>query len=399
MSLPPFSSLAPENFYGNIPQGHCPPHSTDSYYTSHEPNQRVLGDCDMNLSMNPLTRQSSGYLGGIDSRKANSYASSGPRADAEMLEPHAPSMTLSHRRVGMESDNARPEDSFNAPTPSQRSPSISSGASPEPVPTPAPAPVLTRKRAEFTVKELEKILIAVLEVDPFMCKRGEAEKKWTEVLEHVQSHGYCSNRTWNSVKNKVITELDRVESKQTISTTSYIWKELENDAERLAMLNGKLDSVAAMRKHAVNTKEEDRKSQKDKQDLAKLQGNIMRDGMCRARFNPNDSNESSSDNDKASESESGRSTSDDNSLSPPPPKKVRRDTYYKQVTATLEEQTKKTERFQEEFLKQQRELTDKLLEESRKAQEIMQAEAAKNREQQEKSTKDFLDVIRAAFLS
>ncbi|KIJ46104.1 hypothetical protein M422DRAFT_250540 [Sphaerobolus stellatus SS14] len=70
MSLPPFSSLVPENFYGNIPQGHCPPLSTDSYYTSHEPNQRVLGDRDMNLSMNPLTRQSSGYLGGIDSRKA-----------------------------------------------------------------------------------------------------------------------------------------------------------------------------------------------------------------------------------------------------------------------------------------------------------------------------------------
>ncbi|KIJ41771.1 hypothetical protein M422DRAFT_255082 [Sphaerobolus stellatus SS14] len=239
----------------------------------------------------------------------------------------------------------------------------------------------------------------VLKVDPFMCKCGEAEKMWKEVLEHIQSHGYCSNRTWNSVKNKVVAELDRVESKQTIKTASYIWKELENDTAKIAMLNGKLDSVAAMRKHTVNMKEEDKKSQTYKQDLAKSQGNVMRDGMCRALFNPNESSESNSDHDKASEYESGCSMSDDISLSPPPPKKVRCDTYYKQVTATLEEQTKKMEHFQEEFLQQQHELTDKLLEESCKAREIMQVEAAKNHEQQQKSTKDFLDVIHAAFLS
>ena len=84
-------------------------------------------------------------------------------------------------------------------------------ANKSPATTAATASTTRRTQEEFSSTELEKLLTAVIEVDPFMCKHGKSDEKWKEVLDVVQSKGFCKNRTPGSIKNKVLSEIKHFE--------------------------------------------------------------------------------------------------------------------------------------------------------------------------------------------
>ena len=135
-----------------------------------------------------------------------------------------------------------------------------------------------KTRAEFTYTDIEKLISGVLHVDPYMCKRTETKDKWQTVLSVVQGNGGCKGRDWQTIRNKVknllkmvgvstlssfilLTKLSfylqKPDARATFSRSSLA-RELENDPQRFTTLSGRLDAVAALKKHAEQILEEER---------------------------------------------------------------------------------------------------------------------------------------------
>ncbi|KIJ22560.1 hypothetical protein M422DRAFT_26666 [Sphaerobolus stellatus SS14] len=402
-SLPPFSTLDPGTFYGSPPPKNDfngnPPFTQISYRSA-----RVLGDKDINWMRPPSPHTPGDHFStghaqmysnenlSLDRRVEEAVRSGRPRQDAS---------DSASGHVGTEQTDT--------------SPSLSKKKG-----------VRRKTREEFSVVELEKLMAAVMDVDPFMCKHGEVDGKWKEVLDVVQEKGYCRDRTVGSIKNKILGEIKRVENKQPINPSSQLGKELLDQQDRMKYLNGRLDMIAGMRKRAADTKEEEREGKRQKDNINKLIGAKMRDSMMKAHANPNkltpnDDTDSGSDQPHSGQSSGGQSggeqlggeqlggeqsgseqsgirsesSTDDIELIAPPRKRARRDD---QVKELLEDQNQKQQEFQERFLEQQRSLADKLIEESRLTREMLAQESQKNREVQDGNSKLFIEVMKQALL-
>ena len=95
----------------------------------------------------------------------------------------------------------------------------------------ASQPIKMRKsREEFTSRDLEQLLGAVIDINPFMAPRSKIGDRWKEVAIIVQAKGSCQNREPETLKNKVSSLLAWVEVCDHIlshspHTDNYIYRE------------------------------------------------------------------------------------------------------------------------------------------------------------------------------
>ena len=68
-----------------------------------------------------------------------------------------------------------------------------------------------KTREEFSVGDIQKLLSAVLDINPYLCSRNETQKKWGEVKEKLATANACMGRDWQTLRNKVAGLLKWVE--------------------------------------------------------------------------------------------------------------------------------------------------------------------------------------------
>jgi hypothetical protein len=82
---------------------------------------------------------------------------------------------------------------------------LSGSGSPSPY-TPSPFcadPKNSGRREEFSLADLDQLLRAVIDKNPYMAPRSQIGEKWKAVTEHVQDAGFCLGRDVATLKNKV----------------------------------------------------------------------------------------------------------------------------------------------------------------------------------------------------
>jgi hypothetical protein len=68
-----------------------------------------------------------------------------------------------------------------------------------------------KPREDFSGNNIDNLLRAVIEIDPFMVPRSQVSAKWKEVATKVQDQACCLGRDADTLKNKVMTLLSWVE--------------------------------------------------------------------------------------------------------------------------------------------------------------------------------------------
>ncbi|KAF8483248.1 hypothetical protein JB92DRAFT_3031987 [Gautieria morchelliformis] len=128
-------------------------------------------------------------------------------------------------------------------------------------------PVSSRKvREAFSLHDLDQLLCAVIEVNPYMAPWAKLGEHWKEVARHVQESRSCLNREPDTLKNKVASLL--------------AWVEVVGAHPALfASLSGKLDAVQHLKLEVKGTREEQKEREKQVQNAAKDEGETMRDAM------------------------------------------------------------------------------------------------------------------------
>ncbi|KAF8502510.1 hypothetical protein BU17DRAFT_71892 [Hysterangium stoloniferum] len=124
--------------------------------------------------------------------------------------------------------------------------------------------------------DLKALLSAVLNVNPWMCTHGESKDKWQEVSVLVKQANACEGRSADTLKNKVYSLLKAVETRG-VST----WNSLARDADLFTAISGRLDSVAALKKLAEETRESDCEKVKLAAEAQKTAGLNLRDVMMK----------------------------------------------------------------------------------------------------------------------
>jgi hypothetical protein len=79
-----------------------------------------------------------------------------------------------------------------------------------------------KARADFSAKDIEHLLHAMIEVDPFMAARSKVGARWKEIATRVQSEGFYSEREPDTLKNKVLSLLAWVEVSGCLDTISML---------------------------------------------------------------------------------------------------------------------------------------------------------------------------------
>ncbi|KAF8523989.1 hypothetical protein JB92DRAFT_2827146 [Gautieria morchelliformis] len=141
-------------------------------------------------------------------------------------------------------------------------------------------PISSRKAREaFSLRALDQLLCAVIEVNPYMAPRAKLGEHWKEVARRMQESGSCLNREPDTLKNKVASLLTWVEGGKKKTPWSALGKEWERDPSLFASLSGKLDAVQHLKLEAKGTREEQKEREKQVQNAAKDVGETMRDAM------------------------------------------------------------------------------------------------------------------------
>ncbi|KAF8511344.1 hypothetical protein BU17DRAFT_97306 [Hysterangium stoloniferum] len=133
-----------------------------------------------------------------------------------------------------------------------------------------------KPREEFTTNDLKALLSAVLNVNPWMCAHGESKDKWQEVSVLVKQANACEGCSADTLKNKVYSLLKAVETRGVSTRNS-----LARDAGLFTAISGRLDSVAALKKLAEETRESDREKVKLAAEAQKTAGLNLRDAMMK----------------------------------------------------------------------------------------------------------------------
>jgi hypothetical protein len=88
--------------------------------------------------------------------------------------------------------------------------------------SPLKGKTVRKVRADFSAKDIEHLLCAVIEVDPFMATCSKVGARWKEVATRVQSEGFCLEREPDTLKNKVLLLLAWVEVSGRLDTISML---------------------------------------------------------------------------------------------------------------------------------------------------------------------------------
>jgi hypothetical protein len=67
-----------------------------------------------------------------------------------------------------------------------------------------------RTREEFSLKDVDQLLCAVVKVNPDMAPRNQIGVKWKEIEGKVKAEGFCKGRDVDMMKNKVVSLLNWV---------------------------------------------------------------------------------------------------------------------------------------------------------------------------------------------
>ncbi|KAF8521823.1 hypothetical protein JB92DRAFT_3110906 [Gautieria morchelliformis] len=117
-------------------------------------------------------------------------------------------------------------------------------------------PKARKTHEEFTTRDLDHLLAAMLAVNPYMAPCMKIGEKWREVATLVQEKGFCQNREADTLKNKVSSMLTWVEGGGKHSARSPLGRVLEQDPVTFAGLCGKLDADQHLKIQAKDTLEE-----------------------------------------------------------------------------------------------------------------------------------------------
>ncbi|KAF8581980.1 hypothetical protein K439DRAFT_1618653 [Ramaria rubella] len=114
-----------------------------------------------------------------------------------------------------------------------------------------------------------------------MCKHAQNKEKWQEVLRVMQENGGCLGCDWETVRNKLKMVLKSVGKPNAKSAfpRSTLGRELESDPQRFAILLGRIDAIAAMKKHAEQVLDDERDQVKEAQDAKVAHGHAIRNAM------------------------------------------------------------------------------------------------------------------------
>ncbi|KAF8587538.1 hypothetical protein K439DRAFT_1614284 [Ramaria rubella] len=255
-----------------------------------------------------------------------------------------------------------------------------------------------KARAEFTYSDINKLLNAVLHVNPFM---------WQEVLKVVQDNGGCLGRDWETIRNKLKSVLKLVgepNAKAAFPQFTLGW-ELDSNPQKFAILSGRIDAVAAMKRHAEQVLDEERDQVKEAQDAKATHGHAIRDAMlmghARKSKHPWDD---LSDSD-GSEKENSPPASNPSSTSKPQLSAKRRQEEGFDLLASM---FKSSMEKQHDYQVCQNVVSEALIKEHRWANEeahlgceevkVMRDELCLSREAQERSNMALIDILKQGLL-
>ncbi|KAF8510403.1 hypothetical protein JB92DRAFT_2940616 [Gautieria morchelliformis] len=257
-------------------------------------------------------------------------------------------------------------------------------------------PISSRKvREAFSLHDLDQLLRAVIEVNPYMAPRAKLGEHWKEVARRVQESGSCLNRELDTLKNKVASLLTWVEGGKKKTPWSALGKEWERDPALFTSLSGKLDAVQHLKLEAKGTREEQKECEKQVQNAAKDVGETMRDAMKRGRSPSPSVGISEKENDGSQlASISGTDTRESFGR-----KRScvggRRRTETTRLVELLEEAHAETRKMREE----DRKLREAEREEERKARQALLEETRRANDQQERTSTALLDILRQGLLN
>ncbi|KAF8579267.1 hypothetical protein K439DRAFT_1620693 [Ramaria rubella] len=164
---------------------------------------------------------------------------------------------------------------------------IPSNAATKAASPPASQPVKAKAKAaqkpheEFSTHDLNQLLHAVIEVDPYMAPHNKVGERWKEIMKRVQDAGYCLGRDHETLKNKVASLLTWVEGGKPRKAQAPLGRDAEENEVLAVSLSGKLDSVAAKKLQVKETKEADKASKAKAQGAEKEAGERMCKAMMR----------------------------------------------------------------------------------------------------------------------
>ncbi|KAF8497711.1 hypothetical protein JB92DRAFT_3125613 [Gautieria morchelliformis] len=265
-------------------------------------------------------------------------------------------------------------------------------------------PISSRKAREaFSLHDLDQLLCAVIEVNPYMAPQAKLGEHWKEVARHVQESGSCLNREPDTLKNKVASLLTWVEGGKKKTPRSALGKEWERDPALFASLSGKLDAVQHLKLEAKGTREEQKEREKQVQNAAKDAGETMRDTMVICRRPRQKRGRSPSPSVGISEKENDGSQLA--SISGTDTRESfgrkgscvggRRRTETTRLVELLEEARAETRKMREE----NRKLREAEREEERKARQALLEETRRANDQQERTSTALLDILRQGLLN
>ncbi|KAF8509951.1 hypothetical protein JB92DRAFT_3119384 [Gautieria morchelliformis] len=138
----------------------------------------------------------------------------------------------------------------------------------------------TRKSCEeFTSRDLEHLLGAVIDVNPFMAPRSKIGDRWKEVIRIVQAKGFRQYWEPDTLKTKVTSLLAWLEGEKQKKARSPICRELDGDPAGFAALSGKLDAIQHLKLQAKETRENQKEHAKEAQNWLRAAGEILRASM------------------------------------------------------------------------------------------------------------------------
>ncbi|KAF8503847.1 hypothetical protein JB92DRAFT_2970731 [Gautieria morchelliformis] len=246
-----------------------------------------------------------------------------------------------------------------------------------------------------SLRDLNQLLHAVIEVNPYMAPWAKLGEHWKEVARCVQESGSCLNRELDTLKNKVALLLAWVEGGKKKTPWSALGKEWERDPALFTSLSGKLDAVQHLKLEAKGTKEEQKEREKQAQNVAKDAGETMRDAMKQG-CSPSPSVGISEKENDGSQLVGISGTDTCESLG----RKHscvggRRRTETTQLVKLLEEARAETRKMREE----DRKLREAECEEERKGRQALLEETCRANDQQERTSTALLDILQQGLLN
>ena len=86
---------------------------------------------------------------------------------------------------------------------SRRNPYLDSSADQSRLPSPALEAKKGKKHEEFTLKDVDQLLRATIEVNPYAAPRNSIGEAWKDVVQKAQTAGYCLGHDVDTCKNRV----------------------------------------------------------------------------------------------------------------------------------------------------------------------------------------------------